>query len=208
MKKQNIKNIKNSSQICALLLAASLLPGCVAPFVVGGGAAVGALATTEKGVPGVISDSSISRAIKTKFYKHNPDMYSQIDVDVQSGEVLLTGTLTEGDWQQEAENMVRKIRGVKNVFNHTIIKDTPDSVTGVLSDGSKDTWISTQIRSKLLFTNDVQSMNYSITTDNAVVYVMGLAQNQAELDKVLTAISKMKDVKKVVNYVKILGEEE
>jgi osmotically-inducible protein OsmY len=68
---------------------------------------------------------------------------------------------------------------------------------------SSDTWVTTQIKSKILFAEEIRSLNYSIKTVAGVVYVMGLAQNQKELDHVLKIVSETKSVSKVVNYVKL-----
>ena len=62
----------------------------------------------------------------------------------------------------------------------------------------------TQIKTKLLFNGDVQSVNYSIKTVEAVVYVMGIAQSQSELNLVLETARHVPNVQKVVSYVKML----
>jgi len=54
---------------------------------------------------------------------------------------------------------------------------------------ASDAWISTQIESKLLFTKDIKSVNYSVETIDGVVYLMGIAQDREELDAV-TQIAK------------------
>jgi hypothetical protein len=48
-------------------------------------------------------------------------------------------------------------------------------------------------------------VNYSIDTVQAVVYLMGVAQNQAELDKVMSYARTVPYVKQVVSYVKLAG---
>jgi osmotically-inducible protein OsmY len=70
-----------------------------------------------------------------------------------------------------------------------------------IKDYTKDTLIANTVRSKLLFEKDLRSVNYSVDVNNGAVYLIGVAQNQAELDKALKITSSAKGVKRVVNYV-------
>ena len=67
----------------------------------------------------------------------------------------------------------------------------------------RDTWISSQIRSNLVFTSQVRSVNYTIDTVNGSVYLIGSARTQAELDRVTEAARNVPNVKRVVSYVEI-----
>ena len=195
----------NFKLIISLSTSLFLVTGCLAPLVIGGGAAVGTLATREKGVTGSLSDSQISVVIKAKYYSFDTDLHARISVNVEGGEVLLTGTVHKPEWQIEAERMAWQASGVKKVLNNIKLCDSDELAVGLYA---KDSWVTTQMKSKLLFSEDIRSLNYSIKTAGGVVYVMGIAQDQAELDRVLEMASKMDHVKRVVNYVKIRGEAE
>ena len=69
--------------------------------------------------------------------------------------------------------------------------------------GVRDTWISAQIRSNLVFNSQVRSVNYTIDTVNGSVYLIGSARTQAELDRVTDAARNVPYVKRVVSYVEI-----
>jgi len=70
---------------------------------------------------------------------------------------------------------------------------------------ASDSWISTQIESKLLFAKDIASVNYSTETIDGNVYLMGVAQNKEELENVAKIASQISGVKKVVSHVRIKG---
>lgn len=184
-----------------LLLLVSFLSSC-APVIIGGGALVGALATREKGVSGTVSDSQISVMIKAKYYSFNSDLHSKVGVNVQSGEVLLTGSVPDPQWQVEAERMAWEVNGVKGVDNHIEVSEDG----GGLGTLAQDTLITTQVKSHLLFDGDIRSLNYSIKTIAGNVYIMGLAQSQEELEKVTKYASGVKGVNKVVSYAKLKEE--
>ena len=47
-------------------------------------------------------------------------------------------------------------------------------------------------------------MNFKIKTYDAVVYVLGIARTEEELRTVLNVVQKVKGVKKVVSYAKLV----
>jgi osmotically-inducible protein OsmY len=189
--------IKIVTQFIFTLSTLFLLSACV-PVVIGSGAAIGTLATREKGVTGTMSDSQMSTFLKAKLYAFNPDLHAQVGVNVQNAEVLLTGTVQTPEWSVEAERMAWEVKGVKQVNNHIETTEDPES-SGVI----KDSWITTKIKTDLLFTENVRSLNYSIKTVNCVVYIMGIAQTQEELDYVTKSASTIDGVKKVVCYARL-----
>lgn len=196
------KNIKIALSLSTSLF---LVTGCLAPLVIGGGAAVGTLAVREKGVTGTMSDSQISMVIKAKLYRYNTDLHARVTVNVEGGEVLLTGSVQNQEWPIEAERIAWEASGVKKVLNNIEVVDNDDIGVGIYA---KDSWITTQLKSKLLFGDDIRSLNYSVKTVGGVAYILGIAQSKEELDKVLEIASKTPGVTKVVNYTKVRGEAE
>jgi len=193
--------MKFKSQYLVLITAALTLSSCIAPLVIGGGAAVGTLATREKGVMGTVDDSQISVVIKAKLYQFDPDLYAKVTVNAQNGEVLLVGSVQKPEWQVEAERIAWEAKGVKQVVNHIEVSEG-EGVGTMLQDGV----ITTQVKANLFCDGDIRSLNYSIKTVNGVVYIMGIAQSQEELDKVGKYASSVKGVQKVMSYAKIKEE--
>jgi hypothetical protein len=58
----------------------------------------------------------------------------------------------------------------------------------------------------MIFSKNIQSINYSIDTVQGVVYLMGVAQNQVELNHVIDVARGISGVKQVVSYVKFAGQ--
>lgn len=196
-------NFKNK----ILLLSVSCgLCGCAVPLIVGGGAAVGTLAYKEKGVGGSISDSEISVKIKNKLYRYSADLYAQVGVNVQLGDVLLTGFVKDEEFSLEAEKRAWQVVGVKSVLNNIEVTEKAGTVKQELGSVPLDSWITTKIKSQLLFNETIKSLNFSIKTVNGVVYIMGIGRSQSEVDKVLKVASETASVKKVVNFVRLVNQ--
>lgn len=183
------------------IFSLSLTLSACAPAIIGGAAAVGGSIVQEKGVSGSITDSQISTKIKVALYQSDPNLYHHVNVSVQNGEVMLTGNVETNEMHLEAVKISWDTKGVKRVIdNMTIAKNA------TLGLYAKDSWITTQIKTQLLFDQDIQSVNYSIKTVEGNTYLMGLAQNQAELDRVTDITRHTQGVQKVISYVRLLDE--
>jgi osmotically-inducible protein OsmY len=191
-------HFKKALLISGIVSISVVLSACI-PAIVGGGAAtVGVAATQEKGVAGAWTDTKISTAIKLGLYQKDPDLHRLVDVNVQNGEVLLTGAVPKEEWHLEAVRISWETPGVQRVIDN--IGKSEGATLGVYT---KDTWITTTLKSTLMFDGDIQSRNYSIKTVSGQVYIMGIAQDQAEVDKVVNHARNIDGVTKVVSYVKV-----
>jgi osmotically-inducible protein OsmY len=177
---------------CSVTMSVAL-SGCVPVLIGGGVVTTGVLASRDKGVSGSMSDTGISTLIKKKFYSFHPDLHAQVGINVQYGDVLLTGVVKDSVWKEEAEKLVWQVDGVKNVFNHIKVS-SESNYKSLIS----DSWITTQIRSKLTADGCVNSLNFSVKTIEESVYLMGVAQTQEELDQVLQICRNTRGVQKVI----------
>lgn len=184
--------------ILALAVAAALSAGC-APLVVGGAAVAGTASVTsrEGGVNAFASDTDIRAQINQLWFHHSLDMMNRLGLTVTHGRVLVTGRARDAQQRLDAVRLVWQVNGVTEVINEIQVDD--DST---LLDSARDTWIGTQLRTKLLFDGGVSSQNYSIDVVNGVVYLMGLSKSQDEVDRVLEHARSTPYVQKVVNYVR------
>lgn len=193
-------NYKNTCFLSTLSagLCAVVLSSC-APAIIGGGAAVvGGALVKEKGLSGSLSDSQISAKIEMELYKKDPDLHRRISITVQNGEVLLTGAVPKSEDHLDAVRITWDVQGVKRVIDNIAVSEG-----GTVGLYAKDTWITTQIKTKMLFDKDIQSANFSVKTVSGKVHLMGIAQNEEELGIVTNIASRTEGVQKVTSYVKM-----
>ena len=174
-----------------------LLQGCVGA-VVGAGATAGTAAMEERGISGAVDDTELRLRINALFSSKDERLWRKIGLQVYAGRVLLTGRADTAHMRAEAVRLVWQAKGVKEVINELQIAES-----GGASGFARDTWISTQLKSRLLFDKRILSINYSVETVNHTVYLIGLAQSREELSRVTNHARTLDYVKKVVNYVKI-----
>lgn len=195
--------IASRSPLILTLMASSLvLSGCVAVgLAAGAGAAVGVNAAKEGGLSGAVTDESIRIKISDAWFRRDVNMFRKLNLTVNQGRVLVTGVVQKPEDRVEAIRMAWQPKGVKQVINEVRVGDASG-----FGSYAQDTWISGQLRTALTFDKYVQSINYSIETVQGTVYLMGVAQNQRELDRAIGIAKRIKGVKEVISYVKLAGE--
>lgn len=182
----------------SLLTLPFALNGCLVAAGAGASAA-GYSVAQERSVGTAVDDNGISLGINKKFLEE-PDnqLFAHVDTHVTEGRVLLTGKVEKPEYAIRAVELAWQIEGVKEVVNEIAVTDK----TGFV-DYSRDAWITTQVKTRLLFTKFIKSVNYNVETVNQTVYLMGLAQDQAELDRVLQVARTTQYVQNVVSYVRL-----
>ncbi len=177
------------------------------PFALGGCYTVAAGAATTTGVV-VAQERSTGHAlddvtIRTKLNamyadKDFNDLFWNVDIRVTEGRVLLTGAVKKPDTAVEAVRMAWTVNGVHEVINELQVNDKSG-----LWDYAKDAWISEQIRTRALLAKDVKSINYNVETVNGIVYLMGIAQDKGELDRITYIARTTRGVQKVISHVRM-----
>ncbi len=178
------------------LLAAGQLSGCVG-MVVGGAATAGVAAYQERGIKGVARDTATSTTIRAKLLDADQKLFSDVGIEVYEGRALLTGRVPTEEMRAEAVKIAWGVSDVKDVINEIVISENP------LSDIANDSWITTQLKSNMTLDKEILAINYSIETVGAVIYLIGIAQDEAELQRVINYARNIKYVKRVVSHVRI-----
>lgn len=186
----------------ALILSSTYFLQACAPLIFVGGTTAMGMAAQDQGLDGALSDQNLKILIKRLLMDHSLDLYNRIDINVYEGNVLLTGYVPTQKDENEIVKIVDSTKDVRHVFNELQLGEEQG-----LGDASSDAWISGKIRAELLLTSDLRSANYLVHTTDDVVYLMGVAQSQEELDEVLDIIRSTSGVKKVVNLVRMKDQE-
>jgi osmotically-inducible protein OsmY len=176
------------------------LGGCPAA-IVGGLAAAGGTgyaANQERGVGGGVDDFSIKTNIQSAWIQANPAMQADLNVTVYEGRTLLTGMAPTPEVKTQAKEIAGRVPGVRAVYDEVEV-GPPEGAW----QGTKDAWITSRLRTELVFNANIRSVNYTIETVNKSVYLIGSARSQAELDTATTMARNTPEVKRVVSYVEI-----
>lgn len=162
----------------------------------------------DRSLGNTIDDVRISSKIKTSFLSQGfRNLYVKINVEVVQSRVMLTGKVANSDEVSKAIEIAWSVYGVKEVINELKVDENSDHFNTVQY--AKDAWISSRIKAALFFKRDIKFVNYTIVTNNNIVYLFGIARSEEELDKVVNLASKIAGVEKVKSYVhlRVLGSD-
>jgi len=183
-------------KLVVLLLLSTLLMGCAAVVVVG---AAGSMAVYDRRSVSMIErDARIFYTVNKAIVSDPRFRNSHIVVSSFNQVVLLVGQTPTASMRVVAEKIVRGTPNVRRVYDEITV-DYPLA----LSQRSKDSWITGQVRSKMLTQKGLESGSLRIVTEGGVVYLMGIATHeQADLAvNVARQINGVRKVVKVFQYI-------
>jgi len=180
------------------LATATPLTGCVVA-VVGGAAAGGyTLVTQERSPQQLAQDAAIAAIAHKNWSDANVELARDLTATVYDGRLLITGIVPNEQMKAQAEELTRKIDGLKELHNEVEVGKPTN-----LGQDARDNIVSNTLRAKLLADSEVRSSNFTVHTMNGVVYIMGYARNAPERDRVLAYARNLANVNRVVYFVRV-----
>ena len=186
-------------KLVLVLGSAMLLQGCVAAAI-GGAAVAGAtkIATDPRSMGTQIDDETLESRVNSAIKKDQQiKSEARISVTAYSGRILLTGQVPNENLREVASSLAKGVQNVNDVYNEVRVGPKVD-----FAQISKDSWITSQIKSKMLVDSKVKTSDVKVVTENNEVFLMGnVTQDQgnaaAEIARNVAGVTK---VIKVFNY--------
>lgn len=152
----------------SIILLSVMLTSCIAA-IVAGGAAGGYAIYDRRSLTRLEQDARIFHVIHKAIVTDQQFRGSRINVSSFNRVVLLTGQTPNTSLRQLAEQIAQRTPQVTRVHNEIVV-GAPVSI----SYQSKDTWITSKIRSQLLAQKGLDSGAIHTVTENGTVYLMGV----------------------------------
>lgn len=141
----------------------------------------------------IIEDDNIETKAVVNIHAANQAFHdAHINVVSYNGFVLIAGQVNSQALKDQATEVVRKIRGVRRIYNELELAAPSSGITR-----TSDTWITTKVKSWLLGVSNIQGHRVKVVTENGVVYLMGLAST-AEADRIAAETATIGGVQRVV----------
>ena len=187
--------LRKFSIAVSIMLLASVLSGCA--WVAAGGVVAGvSAARQERTIGNAVDDVRIQTALNAKLLHESTGLFLRVSPTVTEGRVLLAGRVDAPETRLEATRIAWSIEGVRKVDNDIEVTDS----SGWL-DGPSDLIMRTQLAATLLADKSIEDVNYTTDVVHGVIYLMGVGQNQGEIDRVVAHAQKIHGAKRVENYV-------
>ena len=157
--------------------------------------ATGLLFVTSASVRADTDDRIESSAKKSHVFKtYLKD--DAIKIASKDGAVVLTGTVATSSHKSLAEDTVESLPGVKSVDNRLKVKgDGPAE--------HSDGWLSTKVKSTLLFHRNVRATKTDVNVKDGIVTLTGEASSMAQKELTTEYAKDVEGVKDVVNEMTI-----
>jgi osmotically-inducible protein OsmY len=146
-------------------------------------------------------DSRIESSAKQSYVFKNYLKGDDIKIESKDGVVTLTGTVANNHHKSLAQETVAGLSGVKSVDNRLAVKGTPPAE-------NSDTWLTTKVKTTLLFHRSVSAMT-EVNTKDGIVTLQGEATSQAQKDlttEYAKDVDGVKDVKNEMTIGKTVGK--
>ncbi len=168
--------------------------GCV-PAIIAGTAVGVSAARQERSIGNAIDDKGIQAALNARLINASTGLFLRVSTNTVEGRVVLAGRVSSPDARIDATRIAWSVEGVRKVDNDIEVTET----SGWL-DGPSDLIMRTQLAARLLGDKTIKDVNYTVDVVHGVIYVMGVAQDQDELDRVLAHADTIRGKRRVENY--------
>jgi len=179
-----------------IILSILWITSSCSQVIIGGATSTSMMLVQERSPKQAAIDILIKAKIEEAMFSNNYEkLFSKVRVIVYESRVLLVGTVDQEDMKEKANTISWGTKNVKEVANYITIGKND------LIDYVKDTRISLEFRAKLLTDKEISEVNFSVTTENRILYIVGIARNDQELNKVIEHASNIAGVKKIINLI-------
>lgn len=179
----------------------------------------------------VVSDASITTAVKTRLMKDKAARSTSIDVDTKDGVVTVRGTVPTAADKTRIEKLVRNTTGVKSVNDELTIGGTAAGTTGkdetkivvkddttptvkkgakAVKDGAaktvdvvSDSSVATAVKTRLMSDEVARGSSIDVKADEGVVTISGSVPTAADKNRIGNLVARTTGVKRVVNDLKV-----
>ena len=182
-----------------LLVAYGALSAC-SPIgtAIGAAAFTADLATQERGLYQGLDDHRMWIAINARFVAADVDMAQKVHLQVQEGRVLLSGVVQEQEQRLAAVKASWEEPGVREVINHIEVENARD-----LGQVAQDEYLARRVWLKLFVDREIRANNYSVECIENTVYLIGVGQDEIEVQRVIDHARDVAYVRAVKNHVRV-----
>ena len=188
---------KNFNHFFYIFLIIISISGC-AGTLIGGAASVGLASVQERSIKDAAIDLKLELQIQEKLFRADTDkLFINVDVIMLEQRVLLIGNVES----QELRDLASKISWEVSPKIKEVLNEITIGKKSTLLSEAKDARISLSLSALLVGDAKVSDINYSHSVSKQVLFLIGIAKDNTELNRVIHHARTIKGVKKVVSHI-------
>ena len=191
---------KTLFKLISVSLLTLSLSGCAGIFIAGA-ATTANIVTDTRTTKEIWNDNNIEFEVAAITNKQPYRGSVRVTASSYRGSVVLMGQATTDAERRSFESQAKDVPGIETIHNQIRVKE-PLSVSAI----SKDSWITTKVKSALLANSELNGIKVKVITEDSEVFLLGLVSHEhADIaTEVARNISGVKQVIRAFEY----GEEE
>ena len=178
----------------ALIVAIGLIfSGCVGVSSTGLFGTGVSVAIDPRSLGTQIDDSIMQKNLSTRILLIDKNYFLFVKTKVIDGRIFITGKVNDPEEKLKLTKLAWETQGVRSVKNDLKIKEDFN-----FKQSAKDILITSQLRSALIFNDNIKATNYQIDTYKKKIYIYGIAITSDEREAVIKEANEITDVENVI----------
>tara|TARA_Y100000992_G_C21172569_1_gene446631 strand:+ start:97 stop:687 length:591 start_codon:yes stop_codon:yes gene_type:complete len=140
-----------------------------------------------------IDDSIMQKNLAARLALTDKKYLIYINTKVIDGNIFLSGKVDEPEEKLKIIKLAWETKGVRSVKTAVTVKGETN-----FKNSAKDTLITTQLRTAMIFSKNIKASNYNLDTINGKTYIFGIAMTKEEKQKVIDEAKGIYGLKEVV----------
>jgi len=140
-----------------------------------------------------IDDSVMQKSLTARLAIKDRIYLLYVSTKVLDGRIFLTGKVNNPEEKLQITKLAWETKGVRSVKNDIKIKEDFN-----FRQSAKDTLITAQLRSALVFNKKIKSLNYQIDTYKKKIFIYGISITAEERKEVISEAKEILDVEDVI----------
>ncbi len=160
-----------------------------------------------------VNDATISAKVKSNLLWNRNTSGLKIDVDTSGGVVTLTGVVESEVRRALSIRLAENTSGVRRVVDRLVVGSEAEKDEGIgekmgaaarkAGQAATDTWITSKVKTVLLFNKRADGTDINVTTNDGVVTLEGVVSSPGQADYIGDVVKDVVNVNSVDNRLKI-----
>ena len=189
--------LKKFNNCFALFLILIYLSGCTSALI-GGVATVGLATMQERSIKDSAIDLKLEFQLQKKLFEASKDkLFATVDVIIIEQRIMLIGNVES----QEVRDLATKISWEVSPKIKAVLNELTIGGKSTLVSEAKDVRISLTLSGLLIGDVNISDINFSHSVSRQVIFLIGIAKNDDELNQVIHHARTVKGVRKVISHI-------
>ncbi len=176
-----------------ILTIGLILSGCVGVSSTGLFGTGVSVAIDPRSLGTQIDDSIMQKNLSARILLIDKNYFLSVKTKVIDGRIFITGKVDDPEEKLKLTKLAWETQGVRSVKNDLKIKEDFN-----FKQSAKDILITSQLRSALIFNDNIKATNYQIDTYKKKIYIYGIAITSDEREAVIKEANEISDVENVI----------